>query len=101
MSTFETNAVTLSPATILIVDDSAINLASLGGFLQAHFKVLAAPSGERALSIATEPHKPDLILLDVMMPGMNGYDVLTTLRKNASSRHIPVIFMEQVNANQQ
>jgi len=82
-----------SSITILIVDDSPINLASLGCLLQPHFHVLAAPSGERALQIATSQQKPDLILLDVLMPDMNGYAVLSALRENTATKDIPVIFV--------
>lgn len=82
-----------SAATILIVDDAPINLASLGSLLQPHFNVLAAPSGQRALQIATSQQKLDLILLDVMMPDMNGYDVLSTLRDDKVTKDIPVIFV--------
>ncbi len=82
-----------SAATILIVDDDSSNLANLGRLLQSHFDVLAAPSGERALRIAAGPRKPDLILLDVLMPDMDGYDVLTRLRDNVDTCDIPVIFV--------
>ena len=82
-----------STTTILIVDDDATNLATLGSLLLPHFQVLAAPSGERALQIAKNPTKPDLILLDVMMPDMNGYEVLVKLRNQPATRDIPVIFV--------
>jgi putative two-component system response regulator len=78
--------------TILAVDDDTGNLAILGWLLHPHYNVLAAPSGERALAIATGEPKPDLILLDVLMPGMDGYAVLARLRDNPATRDIPVIF---------
>jgi putative two-component system response regulator len=80
-------------ATILIVDDDTGNLGVLGSLLQPHHDVLAAPSGERALQIAAGTKKPDLILLDVLMPGMDGYAVLVRLRDNPATRDIPVIFV--------
>ena len=80
-------------ATILIVDDDVGNLGVLGRLLQPYHDVLAAPSGERALQIADGSPKPDLILLDVMMPGMDGYAVLAALRDNPATRDIPVIFV--------
>ena len=86
-----TNAV--KPATILIVDDVADNLAVLGALLQPAYTVLAAPTGERALEIASQQPQPDLILLDVMMPGLDGYEVLRRLRKDPLTRHIPIIFL--------
>ncbi|MCK9387983.1 MAG: EAL domain-containing protein [Sulfuritalea sp.] len=79
--------------TILVVDDDLGNLGILGSLLQPHYEVLAAPSGERALQIAAGTAKPDLILLDVLMPGLDGYDVLARLRDNPATRDIPVIFV--------
>lgn len=79
--------------TVLIVDDDPSNLVRLGGLLHPHYNVLAAPSGQRALQIAAGQRRPDLILLDVMMPGMDGYDVLVALRENPATRDIPVIFV--------
>jgi diguanylate cyclase (GGDEF)-like protein/PAS domain S-box-containing protein len=79
-------------ARILLVDDDPGNLNMLGSLLQLHYDVLAAPSGARALQIAGA-QKPDLILLDVMMPGMDGYAVLVHLRDNPATRDIPVIFV--------
>jgi len=79
--------------TVLLVDDDIDNLELLGNLLQTHYEVLAAPSGERALQIAASQPKPDLILLDVMMPGMDGYAVLGHLRENRLTRDIPVIFV--------
>jgi len=78
--------------TILAVDDDTTNLAILGRLLNPHYRVLAAPSGERALAIAAGLPRPDLILLDVLMPGMDGYAVLARLRDNPATRDIPVIF---------
>lgn len=78
---------------ILVVDDDRSNLATLGSLLQPHFDVLAAPSGERALQIAASVPQPDLILLDVLMPGMDGYEVFARLRDNPATRDIPVIFV--------
>jgi putative two-component system response regulator len=80
-------------AVILIVDDDPVNLAVLGGLLHPHYEVLVAPSGERALEIASREPPPELVLLDVMMPGMDGYAVLARLRKNPATRDIPVIFL--------
>jgi putative two-component system response regulator len=78
---------------ILIVDDDPENLVVLGGLLQPHYEVLVAPSGERALGIAAGRPAPDLILLDVMMPGMDGHAVLARLKGNPATRDIPVIFL--------
>lgn len=80
-------------ARILIVDDDPVNLGTLGRLLSPHYDVLAAPSGERALQVAIGTQRPDLILLDVMMPGMDGYEVLSRLREDSVTRDIPVIFV--------
>jgi len=81
------------PKTLLLVDDAADNLTVLGNLLMPDYRVRVANSGRRALQIAsTYPH-PDLILLDVMMPGMDGYAVLKELKSNAATSEIPVIFV--------
>jgi len=87
-------------ATVLIVDDDTGNLGILGNLLQPYHDVLAAPTGERALQIAAGTPKPDLILLDVLMPGMNGYDVLTRLRGNPTTHDIPVIFVTGLDSTE-
>jgi len=84
--------------SLLIVDDNPENLTVLGELLRGHYKVRAANSGQRALQLAAQRPLPDLILLDVMMPGMSGYDVLSQLRANAETRDIPVIFVTAMNA---
>jgi putative two-component system response regulator len=79
---------------ILIVDDVPANLAVLGDLLHgAGYQVKAATSGRAALRYATQDPQPALILLDVMMPEMDGYQVLATLRKDPATRNIPVIFL--------
>jgi putative two-component system response regulator len=83
----------MNSATILIVDDEPANLSMLSHLLRPDYQVRAANSGENALRVATSEPRPDLILLDVMMPGMDGYTVLERLRKNPASFDIPVIFV--------
>ena len=87
-------------ATILLVDDSVDDLNTLGGLLQPGYDVLAARSGARALAVAGGTPKPDLILLDVLMPGMDGYAVLTRLRENPATRDIPVIFVTGLDSTE-
>lgn len=82
----------MSEHVILIVDDNPENLTVLGEMLRPHYRVLVATSGERALALASAQPMPDLILLDVMMPGMNGFQVLAALQSGEDTRHIPVIF---------
>lgn len=80
-------------ATLLIVDDTPENLTILGELLQSTYRVRAANSGQSALRIAASDPKPDLILLDVMMPDMDGYVVFAHLREDPRTRDIPVIFV--------
>jgi len=80
-------------ATILVVDDVGENLALMADLLRAQYRVLAATSGQRALAIARSQAPPDLILLDVMMPGMDGYEVCRALKGDARTCDIPVIFL--------
>ncbi len=85
-------------ATILIVDDAPENLFVLSELLQPHYRVLAANNGERGLRVASSKPCPDLILLDVMMPGMNGYQVLQALQADALTANIPVIFLTALSS---
>jgi putative two-component system response regulator len=80
-------------ATILVVDDEPTNLSLLMHLLRPIYHVRAANSGENALRAATSEPRPDLILLDVMMPGMDGYAVLDRLRQDPATVDIPVIFV--------
>jgi diguanylate cyclase (GGDEF)-like protein len=77
---------------ILVVDDAMENVQILNGALQDEHEVLFALSGEKALEIA-RAQRPDLILLDAMMPGLDGYAVCAALREAAETRDIPVIFI--------
>ena len=81
-------------STILIVDDQPVNLKLLFTFLkEQNFHLLVADSGERALKALAKEKKPDLILLDVMMPGMDGFEVCRRLKSDPDTTHIPVIFV--------
>lgn len=77
---------------ILAVDDEASNLALLRQILQDHYRLLFAKDGARALDLARQ-ERPDLILLDVMMPGMSGYEVCAALKAHPGTAAIPVIFV--------
>jgi putative two-component system response regulator len=79
--------------TILIIDDAPESLTVLSELLRRKYRVLATTNGESGYRIANSQPKPDLILLDVMMPNMDGYNVLKTLRDNPATRDIPVIFL--------
>jgi len=83
----------MTKETILIVDDEPANLAVLTQLLQPQYRVRAVNSGSRCLVAAQPPQTPDLILLDVMMPDMDGYEVLTRLLGNPVTEKIPVLFV--------
>ena len=84
---------------ILIVDDEAVNLSVLSKVLTPHFAVRACKNGEDALRNASVEPIPDLVLLDIMMPGMDGYEVLRRMRAAPKTRDIPVIFLSALNAD--
>lgn len=79
--------------TVLIVDDAPDNIQLLGEELAADYDLLVSTNGEDALGIAFSESPPDLILLDIVMPGMDGYDVCKRLKAEEATRHIPVIFL--------
>ena len=88
-------------ATLLVADDVPGNLTVLGELLRdAGYQVKAANSGRAALRYAAQPPHPDLILLDVMMPEMDGYQVLARLRADPATDSIPVIFLTALNDTQ-
>jgi len=78
---------------VLIVDDTPTNIAVVSGILKDQFRTKIATNGEKALSLATGQERPDLILLDVMMPGMDGYEVCRRLKESPTTADIPVIFL--------
>jgi CheY-like chemotaxis protein len=78
---------------VLIVDDLEENLLLLKHILQGDYEILIASSGDEALKFANNIPNPDLILLDIMMPDMNGYMVMRKLKNNEVTRDIPVIFL--------
>ena len=82
----------MEKATVLVVDDTPENIDILVGILGDEYKVKVAIDGPKALTIAAK-NAPDLILLDVMMPGMNGYEVCKRLKQEPQTSHIPVIFV--------
>jgi len=91
----------MSMPLILIVDDNAENLTVIGELLQPTYSVRAANSGPRALRLARLAPQPDLILLDVMMPEMDGYEVLRLLQQAPETAAIPVVFLTALNSSEE
>ncbi len=85
-------------ATVLIVDDEPLNIQVLSQALSPWYRIKAATSGVTALEIASSDDPPDLILLDIKMPEMDGYEVCQQLKKKRSTTHIPVIFITGKNS---
>ncbi len=82
--------------SVLIVDDTPTNIDILIEILAEDYEVAVATDGDSALESVDES-KPDLILLDIMMPGMDGYQVCSILKKHESTRDIPVVFITAMN----
>ena len=80
-------------ALVLVVDDTPTNLSLMSKLLASLYRVKVASSGARALKIASSDTPPDLILLDIMMPEMDGYEVCQRLKADPATRDIPVIFL--------
>jgi serine phosphatase RsbU (regulator of sigma subunit) len=78
---------------ILVVDDTPLNISVITGALKDTYRTKVATNGAKALAIAAAEEKPDLILLDVMMPEMDGYEVCRRLKADPETRDIPVIFL--------
>ena len=84
-----------SDKTILCVDDSEFAIKTLLRILSRHYVVLTASSGKQAIEMAASD-RPDLILLDIVMPGQTGLEVCKTLKGNPGTMNIPVIFVTSV-----
>ncbi|MEN9383904.1 MAG: hypothetical protein RL323_1047 [Pseudomonadota bacterium] len=86
--------------TVLVVDDTRTNLAVMGELLSPLYRVRVANSGARALLAVHSEPRPDLILLDIMMPEIDGYEVMRRLQADPKVRDIPVIFVTAMGADQ-
>lgn len=82
----------LKQAKILIVEDEKINIDLLIALLQGQYEIVIAKNGEQAFKRLEDDSKPDLILLDIVMPGINGYQVGTQLKSREDTKNIPFIF---------
>lgn len=88
----------LERPSVLVIDDTADNLTLMSALLKDIYKIKAANSGEKALKYLQGDIRPDLILLDIMMAGLSGYDVIRELKANPRTRDIPVIFLTAMSA---
>ncbi len=79
--------------TVLVVDDTPDTLSLMSNLLEDEYRVRIATNGTKALKIAISENPPDIILLDIMMPVMDGYEVCQSLKENAATRDIPIIFL--------
>ena len=83
----------MGTATLLVVDDTPENLSLMSGLLKDNYQVRVAINGDRALSIAMSESPPDLILLDIMMPVLDGYEVCRRIKERPATKDIPIIFV--------
>lgn len=98
MKDYNTLGIDFSQYSVLIVDDIAINITLAAGMLKPYpFKVLTATGGQEALDIIASSH-PDIMLLDIMMPGMDGFEVTRRVREQKDIPYIPIIIMSAFNS---
>lgn len=83
---------------VMVVDDNPDNLNVVADLLSTNYSIRAVPSGYRALELLEQNTLPDLILLDVMMPGMDGYQVLKRIKEMSAARNIPIIFLTALDS---
>ena len=86
----------IAKPTLLIVDDEPVNLRVLKRLLESEYQLIFAKNGEEAIKLA-ETRLPNLILLDVMMPGLTGFEVCRHLKQQSNTKHIPIIFVTALN----
>ncbi len=83
--------------TILVVDDEPTNVAVLNAMLRSTYKIKAALNGKDAIRLAEKHPQPDIILLDVIMEDMDGFEVCKALKSNNNTAHIPIVFVTALN----
>ena len=89
------------PPSLLVVDDIPENIHELLEALKSDYRIMVACNGEKALAAVLGPEPPDLVLLDIVMPGMDGYEVCRRIKATAAGNRIPVIFVTVIDATQQ
>ena len=85
--------------SVLIVDDEVLNITALTNILNEEYTVYVTKEGEKAMQLAYDV-KPDVILLDIVMPGISGFEVITGLKENEATQNIPVIFVTGLKENE-
>jgi CheY-like chemotaxis protein len=85
------------PEKVLIVDDNKQNIEILMNLLKDEYRIMVAVNGERAIKLAKSDSPPDLILLDIIMPDIDGYQICEILKNDVSTRSIPIIFVTAVS----
>lgn len=86
--------------TVLVVDDEPVNIAVLSGTLRDHYRVIVAKTGQQAIERIEKTAIPDIILLDIMMPDMDGYEVCKILKSRTDTKNIPIIFVSAMSEHQ-
>ncbi|MDR2569089.1 MAG: response regulator, partial [Oscillospiraceae bacterium] len=81
--------------SVLIVDDESSNITALTHYLSPDYTIYAVKDGANAIRLA-EKQQPDVILLDIILPDMDGYSIITALKESETTRHIPVIFISSL-----
>ena len=94
---FQINAADPTKPVVLLVDDTPFNIDVLRGVLSQAYTLKVATNGEKALALANSHPQPELVLLDVMMPGMDGYEVCRRLKLADNTRNIPVVFVTSMS----
>jgi CheY-like chemotaxis protein len=93
MTTSHTSLSDIQVPRILVVDDTPDNLFLMNGLFEDRYQVLLASSGPKALEIVMSSEPPDMVLLDIMMPDMDGYEVMRRIRQHPPTAHIPIVFL--------
>jgi len=87
----------MEKAKILVVDDIPENIHTLKNLLKEEYSIIASTSGEKAIGLVKKDPSIDLIILDILMPQMDGYEVCQILKADENTKHIPIVFVTSLN----